>query len=50
MVKLYQSRKVSLCNKNVCLNVYGKDAQIISAIAVITFMCLAVNAVLKAIK
>lgn len=50
MVKLYPGKKVTLCNKNVCMTVYGKEAELLSSLAALTLICIAIAAVIKAVK
>jgi hypothetical protein len=50
MIKLYHGKKVTLCNKNVCMTVYGKEAELLSSLAALTFICMAVAALIRAVK
>lgn len=50
MVKPNPSNKVMLCNENVCLTVYGKEAEMLSSLAAITLICIAIAAIVKTIR
>jgi hypothetical protein len=45
-----KGEKATLCNKQTCVTLYGKTAEVINAIALITATILAISLISKALK